>query len=116
MRQAITVPEMLFYYTLIPAMPVGILYLLRNRLSQSLMLVLLCAGISVGYAVGQGNVGTIYRHRAQVLPFFFIFAAVGREYRKSKHGQADARRPSASVAASAPVGLDWPATGRRGVR
>lgn len=90
-RQAITVPEMLFFYTLIPALIRGVLVLLRRYSSSGLMLVLLTAGMTFGYAVGQGNVGTIYRHRAQILPCLLVFAAVGVE-------AARGRRPAAAVA------------------
>ena len=35
------------------------------------------AMLSVAYSIFQGNVGTAYRQRAQLLVFYFIFAAVG---------------------------------------
>ena len=35
------------------------------------------AMLSLAYSVAQGNVGTAYRQRAQLLVFYFIFAAVG---------------------------------------
>jgi hypothetical protein len=81
-RQAITVPEMLFFYTLIPSLFRGVGVLLRRHTSTGLMIVLMTAGLTFGYAVGQGNVGTIYRHRAQILPCLLIFAAVGVEARR----------------------------------
>jgi hypothetical protein len=84
LRQAITVPEMLFFYSLLPALVRGVVVLLRRHASSALMIVLLTGGITLGYAVGQGNVGTIYRHRAQVLPCLLIFAAVGVESRRRK--------------------------------
>lgn len=33
--------------------------------------------LTLAYSVVQGNVGTAYRQRAQVLVFYFIFVAVG---------------------------------------
>nr|MBA2524826.1 hypothetical protein [Pyrinomonadaceae bacterium] len=33
--------------------------------------------LSLAYSVFQGNVGTAYRQRAQLLVFYFIFVAVG---------------------------------------
>jgi len=46
--------------------------------------------LTLSYSVFQGNVGTAYRQRAQLLVFYFIFVAVGfvlmkekREERKS---------------------------------
>ena len=35
------------------------------------------AMLSLTYSVFQGNVGTAYRQRAQLLVFYFVFAAVG---------------------------------------
>jgi hypothetical protein len=43
--------------------------------------------VTFGYAIGQGNVGTLYRHKAQVIGFYYAFAAIGIESRK--------RRPTA---------------------
>lgn len=82
LRQGFTIPETLFFYSLLPAIVRGVWWLLRNRLGDSLMIILLSGGLTFGYAVGQGNVGTIYRHRAQVLPFFLVFAAIGIEVRR----------------------------------
>jgi hypothetical protein len=77
-RQIVAVPEMLFWYSLMPAMVRGGYLLLRQRRRESLFLLLLLISLSVGYAVGQGNIGTMFRHRAQVLPIFLILAAAGR--------------------------------------
>ena len=87
-RQGITLPEMLFFYSLLPPMFTGIRTLLRERLGQSLMVLLITAGLTFGYAIGQGNVGTIYRHRSQVLSFYLMFAAVGVEVRRARRSPA----------------------------
>jgi hypothetical protein len=82
LRQALTVPEMLFLYTLILPTGRGIVVLLKQRLAQSLPILLVAVGLTIGYGLGQSNVGTAYRHRAQVLPLFLIFAAAGIEARR----------------------------------
>jgi len=94
-RQAITLPEMLFYWSAIPAMFTGGRLLLRQRFQKIFPLLLITAGISVGYAVGQGNVGTMYRHRAQILPVLFVLAAAGKEARAKARGRGyvEAGRP-----------------------
>jgi hypothetical protein len=74
---------MLFFYALIPSIFRGVRSLLKQHLAGPLMLVLISATITFGYAIGQGNVGTIYRHRAQVLVLFLIFGAVGVETRRT---------------------------------
>jgi hypothetical protein len=33
--------------------------------------------VTTSYALVEGNFGTAYRHRAQIMPLFFIFAGVG---------------------------------------
>jgi hypothetical protein len=82
LRQLLTLPEMLFLYVLIVPIVRGVLHLLRHRLAESLMVLLTTAGLTVGYSLGQANVGTAYRYRAQVLPFYLIFAATGVELRR----------------------------------
>jgi hypothetical protein len=95
-RQLLTLPEMLFLYVLVIPIVRGILHLLRHRLAESLMVIFLTGGLTVGYALGQANVGTAYRYRAQVLPFYLIFAAAGVELRRRVTAEALARSaPSA---------------------
>lgn len=80
-RQLVTLPEMLFFYSLIPAILRGVRELLRERSPGGLLLLMITAGLTLGYALGEANAGAAYRHRAQVLVFLLIFAAVGREAR-----------------------------------
>ena len=80
-RQALAVPETLFFYWLIPWMIRGIRRLSRDHLATSLSAILITAGLTLGYALGEGNAGTAYRHRAQLLSFFLIFAATGLDER-----------------------------------
>jgi hypothetical protein len=82
--QASTQPEMLFFYSLIPAMIAGIAAVLRHRLADSLMILMVVGGLTLGYSLGQANVGTAYRYRAQVLPFLLTFAALGKELRRNR--------------------------------
>lgn len=86
-RQSLAIPETLFFYTLIPGIAAGALFLFRKRLSDSLGVLLVTMTVTFGYAIGQGNVGTLYRHKAQVIGFYYAFAAIGMEQRR--------RQPSA---------------------
>lgn len=86
-RQMITLPEMLLVYSLVPGMVRGVLFLARRRLSESIAVLMISGGLVLGYALGQANAGTAYRHRAQVLPFLMMFAAAGRW--SSRHASAD---------------------------
>ena len=82
-RQIMALPEMLLFYWLLPSIFVGIRYLLKHEFRRSLLAALITAGLTFGYALGEGNAGTAYRHRAQILCFFLAFAAVGVEVRRS---------------------------------
>jgi hypothetical protein len=52
--------------------------------------------LTLAYSIFQGNVGTAYRQRAQILVFYFIFVAVGivltREKWEERRLQAAAER------------------------
>ena len=78
----LSVPEMILIYLL--ALPTwrGIGFAIRNRLGDCLQILLMTALLTVTYALTEGNVGTLYRHRAQAMAFYLIFAAVGLELRK----------------------------------
>jgi 4-amino-4-deoxy-L-arabinose transferase-like glycosyltransferase len=76
-RQLITLPEVLVWWLFIPFMIYGIWYTLKNKLRESIAIILLTSLLTVSYAIFQGNVGTAYRMRAQMQIFYFIFIAVG---------------------------------------
>lgn len=80
----LSLPEMLLVYSLTPAIVRGIRYTLRTRLRESIQVILLISFLTVSYALGSGNVGTLYRHRAQALSFYLMFAAVGLALRKGE--------------------------------
>lgn len=87
----IALPEMLLVYYLTPAIVRGIRHTLRTRLRESLQVILLTALLTVSYALGSGNVGTLYRHRAQALAFYLMFGAVGLAARKGEIATPGAR-------------------------
>jgi len=90
-RQMLALPEMLLFYSLIPSMVIGLRHLLRHHLSNALMVILVTAALTFGYALGEGNAGTAYRHRAQLLSFYLMFAAVGIEARRMRRAEVAAR-------------------------
>jgi hypothetical protein len=89
-RQTVTVPEMLVFYALVPAMLRGARDLVRTRAPGALMVLFVTLSLSLGYALGEANAGTAYRHRAQVLVFLLLFAAAGVEARARAREAADA--------------------------
>jgi hypothetical protein len=84
--KAFSLPEMLLMYGLVPAMIRGIHYAVTQRFRECLQPLMLTGLLTVSYALGEGNVGTLYRHRAQVIAFYLMFAAVGLEL-KRQHQQ-----------------------------
>jgi hypothetical protein len=87
-RQVLAVPETLYFYWLIPWMIRGIRHLLHHQFRTALLAVLITGALTLGYSLGEGNAGTAYRHRAQLLCFFLIFAATGLDARRSAVSRA----------------------------
>ena len=102
LRQAITLPEVLVWWAMIPLVISGTAYAIRHRLRSAFPILFFSLTLTLAYSIFQGNVGTAYRQRTQIQVFLFIFLAVGwelwrekREDRKmerlSKHNRFDNR-------------------------
>jgi hypothetical protein len=63
--------------------------------------------ITTSYALVEGNFGTAYRHRAQIMPLFFLFAGVGLVAIKPWF-QKRRRMRARSVVARRGAGIDRP--------
>lgn len=77
LRQSITLPEMLVWWACFPFLVMGFWFTFRYRLKQSFVIFIFTTMLTIAYSIFQGNVGTAYRQRAQILVFYFIFVAVG---------------------------------------
>jgi Dolichyl-phosphate-mannose-protein mannosyltransferase len=77
LRQSITLPEMIVWWVSFPFLIIGLWFTLRYRLRQSFVIFIFTTMLTLAYSIFQGNVGTAYRQRAQLLVFYFIFVAVG---------------------------------------
>jgi 4-amino-4-deoxy-L-arabinose transferase-like glycosyltransferase len=84
LRQSITLPEMLVWWAAFPLLVLGLWYALRHRLRQVAPIVIFTTMLTLAYSLFQGNVGTAYRQRSQLLVFYFIFVAVGTVLLKEK--------------------------------
>ncbi|MFZ0791704.1 MAG: glycosyltransferase family 39 protein [Chromatiaceae bacterium] len=109
LRQLLTLPEMLFWYALMPAFARRLVYALRHRLREILPILAFTVTLTIAYALMQGNVGTAYRQRTQVSMFFFVFMAVGIVERQRRRvalatagGFGDMPTPSPALAEPAP--------------
>jgi 4-amino-4-deoxy-L-arabinose transferase-like glycosyltransferase len=77
LRQSITLPEMIVWWLCFPLLVLGLWYSLKHRLRQVSPIVVFTTMLTLAYSVFQGNVGTAYRQRSQLLVFYLIFVAVG---------------------------------------
>ena len=77
LRQSIALPEMVIWWAAFPLLVLGWWYAVKHRLRHVAPIVLFTTMLTLAYAVFQGNVGTAYRQRSQLLVFYFIFVAVG---------------------------------------
>jgi 4-amino-4-deoxy-L-arabinose transferase-like glycosyltransferase len=77
LRQTITLPEMIVWWLAFPLLVLGWWYSIKHRLRQVSPILLFTTMLTLAYSLFQGNVGTAYRQRSQMLVFYFIFVAVG---------------------------------------
>ena len=96
LRQLITLPELIVWWLLVPMVVRGFWYAVRHRLKQSFAMVVFTVGLTLTYALFQSNVGTAYRHRAQLYVFFFIFIGIGLDLRRQAKLQKRSRVSFAS--------------------
>ncbi|HJP94626.1 MAG TPA: hypothetical protein VJ875_21880, partial [Pyrinomonadaceae bacterium] len=79
-----------------PLLVLGVWYSLKYRLRQISPILIFTTMLSIAYSVFQGNVGTAYRQRAQLLVFYFVFVAVGfvllKERKEEQNRLTQARR------------------------
>ncbi|HVF42057.1 MAG TPA: glycosyltransferase family 39 protein [Pyrinomonadaceae bacterium] len=116
LRQSITLPEMVIWWVSFPLLVTGIWFTLKFRLRQALPILIFTSMLTLAYSIFQGNVGTAYRQRSQILVFYFIFVAVGailmREKRENRRRQEQVEREAelAAIRAArlAPLSLERP--------
>lgn len=107
LRQSITLPEMIVWWACCPLLFLGFWFSLKYRLRQISPVLIFTVMLSLAYSIFQGNVGTAYRQRAQLLVFYFIFVAVGYvlmlEKREEKLRQDAARQAVAPKRKATPI-------------
>ncbi len=97
-RQAITVPEVLVWWSLLPFAVAGIAYAIRHRLRSAFPVLLFTLLLTLAYSIFQGNVGTAHRQRTQIQVFLFIFIAVGWTiYQERRNDRRSVSRRPAGV-------------------
>jgi 4-amino-4-deoxy-L-arabinose transferase-like glycosyltransferase len=104
LRQSITLPEMLIWWISFPMLVLGFWFSVKFRLREISPILIFTSMLTLAYSIFQGNVGTAYRQRAQIVVFYFIFTAAGyvlvKERREdSKRQQSDARQQARPILA-----------------
>src|SRR2546423_1098609 len=99
LRQSITLPEMFLWWASFPLLVLGIWFTIKYRLRQALPILIFTTMLTLAYSIFQGNVGTAYRQRSQILVFYFIFVAVGAVLVKERRENERRRRESSRLAA-----------------
>jgi hypothetical protein len=124
LRQSITLPEMVVWWVSFPLLLTGIRFTLKYRLRQALPILIFTTMLTVAYSIFQGNVGTAYRQRSQILVFYFIFVAVGavllkerqeereRELHLRRQAAADALRSARRPPLAPPLDMSRPRGGQ----
>ncbi|HEX8775527.1 MAG TPA: glycosyltransferase family 39 protein [Pyrinomonadaceae bacterium] len=77
LRQSITLPEMVIWWGSFPLLVLGLWFAIKYRLRQVLPILIFTVMLTLAYALVQGNIGTAYRQRSQLLIFYFMFVSVG---------------------------------------
>jgi hypothetical protein len=118
LRQAITLPEMIVWWLSIPLLVLGTWFTIRHRLREIAPIIIFTSLLTLTYSIMQGNVGTAYRQRAQLLVFYFVFVAVGfvlmkerREDRARKRAEERALHRNHPVRRTQPTEREMPAAG-----
>lgn len=75
--QLFAYPQILMWYFLFPFVIIGILLSLRYKIKGTSAIIAFIFLTSSLLALVEGNIGTVFRHRDWIGPFFLIFAAVG---------------------------------------
>lgn len=97
LRQAITIPEVLIWWAMIPFLFIGLKYSIQNKLRSAFPILIFSLLLTLSYSILQGNVGTAYRQRTQIQVFLFMFIGVGwTVYQESRENKrilrAEAKR------------------------
>src|SRR5712691_5869109 len=104
LRQLITLPEMMVWWSCIPLLVLGLWFTIKHRVRQVAPILIFTVLLTLTYSVLQGNVGTAYRQRAQLLIFYFVFVGVGfvlvkerREEKTRKRTEEKQKQKASSV-------------------
>ena len=73
-QDVLPIPEMLVWYGLLIAAGLSLWRWRRTWRVLAPIVLFICATVLI-FALAEGNVGTLYRHRAMIIPFVIVLAA-----------------------------------------
>ena len=84
-RILLTLPEMLYWWWIFFAGLIpGLIYIAKTRLFDFLPMMIFIAALGFLYSMMFGNIGLIFRQRAQLMPWLLIFCMIGLEIKAVK--------------------------------
>lgn len=101
-RQMISLPEMLVWWGSLPLLVLGLWFAIKHRLREVAPILIFTTLLTLAYSILQGNVGTAYRQRSQLLIFYFIFVSIGFVLVKEKREEKLRKRMEGQEASSRP--------------
>jgi len=75
--QLIVYPQIVFWWVVTPCIIYGMIWSIRFKRSQTILIILFIASIYSVLALTEGNIGSVFRHKDWVAPFCLMFAAIG---------------------------------------
>lgn len=91
-RQMITLPEMVIWWSSLPLLALGLWFAIKHRIREVAPILIFTTLLTLTYSIMMGNVGTAYRQRAQLLIFYFIFVGLGFVLVKEKREEQSRKR------------------------
>ncbi|HIF06046.1 MAG TPA: hypothetical protein EYQ64_03600 [Gemmatimonadetes bacterium] len=77
-------PDTLLWHPIFLLAILGLRVALRNRVIVVLVPLSVLLVVVSSYALVEGKFGTAYRHRAQIMPLFFVFSGLGFVWVKAR--------------------------------
>jgi 4-amino-4-deoxy-L-arabinose transferase-like glycosyltransferase len=100
LRMLLTAPELAVWWWLVfVGLIPGLWHVCKTRLADAQPMLFFILGLGLLYSMMFGNVGLIFRQRAQLLPWLLIIAVVGLERRALRKLLNRGARPAAPVLA-----------------
>jgi hypothetical protein len=109
LRMLLTTPELVvWWWLIIMGLIPGLWHVCKTRLAGAQPMLLFILGLGLLYSMMFGNVGLIFRQRAQLLPWLLIIAIAGLERRALRKLLNRVARPATPVSVEEAVAMPSP--------